>query len=389
MKELTNEAVRAAIDDCLSGVDALPSVRADVLNRTRGEMKVKKFSVSIVFAMLLTLLMAGAAVAAGLGLFGQMSESGAVDARLPGLERVAADVDLTIVTEEGVTVTIGQAYYDGERVFISYTVEGPFDQLEMGEGKPEVEAWDWELPGEVYGQSFGSESASHRLMVAHLNGSAPRWATNHYVNIHDGLQIGEEYLDIIGGETYLTDDGRMVGWKECTVPGELAADEVTFLLGTFTTHTTWYQDETGCYLSHGEITGRAWHPFTVQCDRSGGVPLTGEASGEGWTAVANLSVSAIDVKGEIVVSCPQSWVEIERTWENPQGIDYIWEWRFYIGGEQMTDGGTEWVSSGVDGQLTVGVAGKLDALAEDMKLVPVYSRSGERMEEAIVLRVAE
>jgi len=71
-------------------VDALPSVRADVLNRTRGEMKVKrKFSVSIVFAMLLTLLMAGAAVAAGLGLFGQMSESGAVDARLPGLERVA------------------------------------------------------------------------------------------------------------------------------------------------------------------------------------------------------------------------------------------------------------------------------------------------------------
>ena len=84
MKELTNEAVRAAIDDCLSGAEKLPSVRAHVLNRLRGEVKVKKkFSVGIVFALLLTVLMAGAALAAGLGLFGQMSESGAVDARLP------------------------------------------------------------------------------------------------------------------------------------------------------------------------------------------------------------------------------------------------------------------------------------------------------------------
>ncbi|MBQ2952827.1 MAG: DUF4179 domain-containing protein [Clostridia bacterium] len=390
MKEITNDAVRAAIDDCLSGAGDLPSVRAAVLNQARGESQVKKkISVSVIFAMLLTMLMAGAALAAGLGLFGQMSESGAVDARLPGLERVSADVNLSIVTEEGVTVTIGQAYYDGERVFISYTVEGPFDQVELGEGKPAVDAWDWELPGEVYGQTFGSDSASHDLMVAHLDGSAPRWATSHSVNVHDGLQIGETYLDIIGGEMYLTENGTLVGWKECVVPEELAADEVTFLLGTFTTHNTWYQDETGCYLSRGERTGAAWHPFTVQRDKTGGVPLTGEASGEGWTAVANLNASAIDVKGEVVVTCPQSWVEIERTWENPDDIDYIREWRFYIGDQRVTDGGTEWVSSGVDGQLTVGVSCKLDALVENMQLVPVYSRSGEHMEEAIVLRVVE
>ena len=57
--KLTNEAVRTAIDDCLSGVADMPSVRADVLNQVRGEMKVKrKFSVGIIFALLLTLLMA-------------------------------------------------------------------------------------------------------------------------------------------------------------------------------------------------------------------------------------------------------------------------------------------------------------------------------------------
>ena len=71
MNKLTNEAVRAAISDCLSGADSLPSVRAAVLNQVRGEVKVKKkLSVGIVFAMLLTVLMAGAALAAGLGLFG-------------------------------------------------------------------------------------------------------------------------------------------------------------------------------------------------------------------------------------------------------------------------------------------------------------------------------
>ena len=173
---VTDEAVRAAIDDCLSGVQDMPSVRADVLNQVRGDVKVKKkFSVGIVFAIVLMLLMMSAAVAAGLGLFGQIGEREHADARLPGLERVSESVGLSFETAEGVTVTIAQAYYDGERVFISYTVEGPFDQVELGEGKPDVDGWDREMPGEVYGQSFGSDSASHNLMFAHLDGSAPRW----------------------------------------------------------------------------------------------------------------------------------------------------------------------------------------------------------------------
>lgn len=38
MNKLTNEAVRAAISDCLSGADSLPSVRTAVLNQVRGEV---------------------------------------------------------------------------------------------------------------------------------------------------------------------------------------------------------------------------------------------------------------------------------------------------------------------------------------------------------------
>lgn len=387
MKRINSEAVRAAIDDCLSGVDALPSVRANVLNQVRGEEKVnKKISIGVIVALMLTLLMAGAALAAGLGIFGQLGERGASDARLPGLEAVSETVGLSFQTEEGVTITIDQAYYDGSRVFISYKEEGPFDQVTLGEGKPEVTAWDWELPGEVYGQSFGSDSASHFQMAAHLDGSTPRWATSVFVNIHDGLQIGEVYLDIIDGETYLTEDGAMNGWKECVVPEELAADEVTFLLGTFTTHNTWYQDETGCYLSRGERSATVWHPFTVKRDKTGGQQLTGNASGEGWSASATLQRSAIDIRGEVVLSCSQDWVEIERTWENPQGLDYIGDWHVFIDGVWVKDGGVEWVGSGVDGQLTFGLCCKLDSTAQTIQLVPVYSQSGEHMDEAIVLK---
>lgn len=391
MKELTNEAVRAAIDDCLSGASALPSVRADVLNQVRGEVKVKKkFSVSIVFAMLLTLLMAGAAVAAGLGIFGQLGEREDADARLPGLEAVSEKVALSFTTQEGVTVTIDQAYYDGTRVFISYTKTGPFDVLSMGEGKPEnLGECDWELPGEIYGEYFFSESPNHQVMVKHLDGSAPRWAKNTYVNVHDGLQAGETYLDIIGGSTYLTEDGTLVGWKECVVPEEIAADELVVSIGTFTSETTYYQDETGLYVYVADRDPAVWHEFAVKKDTTAGAKLTGTASGEGWTAEATLTASAIDAKGEIVVKCPQSWVEVERTWENPGSIDRIREWVLCEDGVVSEDWIVEGTNPNVDGQLTYMICFRLDDVTQELKLVPVYGESGMHMDEAIVLTIAE
>lgn len=391
MRKLTNEAVRAAIDDCLSGASALPSVRAQVLNQVRGEVKVKKkFSVGIVFAMLLTLLMAGAAVAAGLGIFGQLGEREDADARLPGLESVSEKVEMSFTTEEGVTVTIDQAYYDGTRVFISYTKTGPFDVMTLGEGKPDdLGECDWELPGEVYGEYFGSESPNHQVMVKHLDGRAPRWAKTTYVNVHDGLQAGETYLDIIGGSTYLTEDGALVGWKECIVPGEIATDELVVALGTFTSETTYYQDETGLYVYVGDRAPAVWHEFTVKKDTTAGAKLVGAASGEGWTAEATLTASAIDAKGEIVVKCPQSWVEVERTWENPGHIDRICEWVLCEDGVVSEDWILEGTDPNVDGQLTYMICFRLDDVAQEMKLVPVYGESGMHMDEAILLTIAE
>ena len=55
--------VRASIDDCLSGVDQLPSLRADIMRKARGEVKVKKkLSIGLAIALVL-MLVAAVAVA--------------------------------------------------------------------------------------------------------------------------------------------------------------------------------------------------------------------------------------------------------------------------------------------------------------------------------------
>ncbi len=389
--DVSDKAVRAALDDCLSGLEALPSRRDSILRAAKGEVKVRKhINVGLVLAIVMVMMMGSVAVAAGLGIFGQISQREDADARLPGLENVSAVMDKVFTTPEGVTITINQAYYDGTRVFISYVKEGPFDQVKLGEGKPEIEKFDWEEPGVIYGKQYYSEGASGKQISAHLDGSAPRWAERTYVNVHDGLQIGTEYLDIIGGDTYLTEDGKMVGWKECVVPAELAADEVTFSIGVFTSHTTYYQTAEALYTSFGPSDKATWYDFTVRKDASAGTKLTGSAKTVDWEAAAELTASAIDVKGEVRLVCPASWQKYWETFENPDQLDIIEDWKLYVGGVPVEgynlDGSIGGMGTDV---LTFGICYKLDNVQQEVKLVPVYGRSGEHVEEAIVLSIAK
>ena len=393
---ISDQAVRAALNDCLSGVEALPSRRDSILCAAKGEIKVKrKLNVGLALAIVLVMMMGSVAVAAGLG---QWPDA---DSRLPALESVSTVMDKVFTTPEGVTVTIQQAYYDGTRVFISYLKEGPYEQITLGEGTPDIVNWDWEEPGETYRSKYGygvayhkkgeDESNDARAQIAdYLDGSAPRWAELTYVNVHDGLQIGNEYADIIGGDLYPTGDGKLMGWKECVVPPELAADEVTFSLGTFTSHTTYYQTAEALYTSFGSREETTWHPFTVKKDASAGMKLNGAAKGADWQATAELTVSAIDVKGEVRVVCPESWHRIKETWENPDRIDTISEWVLYMGDKPVEGYNLDGWIGGIDSDaLVYGVCYRLDSLTEDLRLVPVYNNTGAHVEEAILLEAVK
>lgn len=389
MTEQDKRKIREAMTSCLSGVDALPSMRADILRAAKGEEKVKRnLSKGLVLALVLILMMSSVAVAAGLGLFGQIGQQAHSDSRLPGLENVSTTLEKAFDVGGGVTVTVHQAYYDGSRVFISYSVTGPYDVLETGTGDPGIVNYDWEEPGVIFGEQWFVEGPNGQALASWLDGSEPRWAKRTVVSVHDGLQIGEEYLDIIGGEYYWLEDGTLMSWKECEVPAELAADEVTFSIGVFGGATTYYQTAEALYtaLERGKTT---WYDFTVKKTEAGAV-LTGTAQTADWTATANLTASAIDVKGEIIVKGPESWTDIWNSWENPDKLDYINDWVLYIDGMKAggynLDGG---VNAAEGGTVRFTLCYKLDNLTANMKLVPKYRYAGEKVEEAIVLTAAE
>ena len=386
MTERDNMKIKAALADCLSGVETLPSLRADVLRAAKGEKKMKrKMNMGLVLALILVLLTTTVAVAEALGLFGQLGQNEHSDARLPGLENVSTVMDKAFDVGGGVTVTVHQAYYDGSRVFISYSVTGPYDVLETGTGDPGIASYDPEEPGVIFKKQWYVEGPSGKPLMAWLDGSEPRWATRSFINVHDGLQIGEEYLDIIGGDFYWLEDGTLMSWKECEVPAKLAADEVTFSIGVFSNKVLYYQTEDTLYTAYPERGQTTWYDFTVkktECNTA----LTGSMQTDEWSAVANLTASAIDVKGEVILTPPESMLLAWTDWKNAQDVDYIGDWVFYVDGAEVDGynlvGG---VNVQEDGTVRYSICYKLDGLTADMKLVPYYAFSGEHLDEAIVL----
>ena len=122
-----------------------------------------------------SLMVFSTSLASATGLFSEMNETEYADERLPILDEVADTVSTT-QTEGSVTVEISQAYYEGNRVYISY-------------------------------------KASSQILE------------------QDGLILEDgSYADIIAGGKVQKEDGSVIGWKECIVPEDELADTQTFFL---------------------------------------------------------------------------------------------------------------------------------------------------------------
>ena len=388
MTELERRNIQEAMASCLSGVDTLPSMRAEILRAAKGEKKMKyHLNKGLVLALILMLMMSSVAVAAGLGLFGQLSQQENADIRLPALDAASTPMEKVFTTPEGVTVTINQAYYDGSRVFVSYAVSGPTKFADLGEGKPDIVNYDWHKPGILYANEIHDASEAGQQLAAWLDGSAPRWGKMTSVYVSDNMDMADgTNLNIIGGggdDIYL-EDGSYINWKECEVPADKAADEITVCLCVYTNERTYYQTSDGLYCSFGGITQRNAFPVTIK--KSAVTEMTGSGKGVNWAAEATLTLSAVDLKGEIVVQGPEGWTDIWTSWENPNKLDYINDWTLYVDGmksESYNLDGSVWTLE--DGKVAFGVCYQLDSTGAEIKLVPVYRYAGERLDEAIVL----
>ena len=118
--------IHSAMDACFACVDARPSQKNRILYRIEREENVKrKRSYGVVLAAALVLALCCGVVAAELGIFGHfglMSEWNS--ARLARLDEVAYAVGETVESPEGFSLTLEQAYCDGERLYFAYSLTG-------------------------------------------------------------------------------------------------------------------------------------------------------------------------------------------------------------------------------------------------------------------------
>lgn len=134
-----------------------------------------KKAMAFILAVIWAMVSFPAALASEGGLFAKMIETEYSDERLSRLDEIAETVSVP-QNEGGITVEVSQAYYEGNRVYISYTASAPIEE-------------------------------------------------------QDGLELEDgSYADIIAGGSVQQEDGSIIGWKECIVPEDELANTQTFCL---------------------------------------------------------------------------------------------------------------------------------------------------------------
>jgi hypothetical protein len=116
------EKVQRSMNTTLSGLQEDPWLTQRVLADTKGEEPVvRKISASAIIVIALVIISITAALAAGLGLFGELAQDPRGDSRLSEVDKAADPLGLEWTTEDGITVRIEQAYYEGNRSVCFYT----------------------------------------------------------------------------------------------------------------------------------------------------------------------------------------------------------------------------------------------------------------------------
>ena len=378
--------IRSAIDDCTAWIDDAPSLRHRIARKAKGEGPVvKKISASMILVIVLIVVSMAAALAAGLGLFGELAQDPRGDSRLTEVDKAADPIEREWTTEDGITVRIEQAYFEGDRVFISYRMSGEWNSTVLHEGAPEEGiAWDLEDANSIAARNMMSDIPERQQALLHLDGQGQRWIDCTDKGLHDGLSLSDgTYLNIIGGDNIIEADGSVIGWKECEIPEDRLDETLTFRARLYRVHSIMYQDKTTYrqFSERGETTS---FEFTL-AQNTDLTRLKGSGIWADHSAAAELKAGRIDLRGTVTVTCPQAWVRVWDTWENPDQIDMIEDWHLCRNGDLISENGLQGVETSGDDRLIFEVMfGAVDDPA-GLELVPVYADGQPRMEEAIVL----
>ncbi|MGN0995289.1 MAG: hypothetical protein ACI4PG_00125 [Candidatus Ventricola sp.] len=380
---------------------------------------------TVLLAALLALLLAGAAIAATLGLFGYLRDNPSAEMsrqRLEHLDEKAPVVGQTVVLHaptEGLSslrletdydqlaahqytrsfeLTVDQAYCDGKKLYYSYTLREPNRLMRLGEGMPTgFDEWDWTWPGEAIAAHpnwsvYMGEAKDAQARAWMADGEKPRYVIYDTVALGDGADLcdGTEKgrsLNIFDSAEEWIDADTRVGFQQVDLPEDyVPGDTIDFLLSVTYGTTVLYQDGTGSYQScvrQAENRGFVRAAFTAQITGETQT-LSARASFADYAAEAQLTISDVDISGRVLIDAPEAWVQAfdSLTMISDEVYDYV----LLADGQRMpnVDGGY-----GIDrdtGKWVVHVRYDLPPTMEHLTLVPIRLQLGETTQEQITLR---
>lgn len=419
--ELIRAQVHASIDRGLAHIEERPSLRYEIMKKAKGEPRVKrKISAALVCAIVMTVVLGGAAVAAGLRLFEHFSDVKMEDQpwdaeRLMMLNDKAVAVGKTfhlatpVFDAQGGTdrdrliaglggrefdLTIDDVYCDGHKLYYTYTLAFGGNPVTTGEGKPTgFDKWDMEWPGEKWEDiaSLGHSEFWDEEDAWFAAQTGPSWFASQSIALGDGLDLADG-TELRIWDSWLERDDDTHTWQayyEVELPeGYDAGESVDVVMTVMYNAVLNYVDDTGVYWAYmmpEEDRGILRVPLTV--------PVTGSVTrlkGEGkqgeCSVEAEILVSDVDVSGTAIVHVPQEWRAYYDEAAGEYGCNYIRDYLLVADGEILEDiwGGRPPV--GEDGAYKIELRYNLPETAKSLSLRPVYRDGTIPENEDIVLK---
>ena len=337
------QKLRNALKACLPQSEFPPERRQAVLRAIRKEEPIvkRKISTALVFAIVMTLIVGGAALAANLGVFGQSVNNDDNEQSVGRLEKLE-DVSATYNDTQAVTapsqsateapkttrdelmaslynrrfnLTLNQAYYDGYKLYYSYTLTSDCKTgFITGEGMPTGfdDTWQSAEAGKyATGRTYISDDAIQREIVTYFSGHPVGYIAYESMGVGDGADMGGKPLTILDSGEERVNAYTIQGFQEVEMPdGFEPTDEIDIELTVMYGMSVWAQDEKNVYHEYmmtPENRGFFRLPFKVKLNGQTET-YTGSVTTSAYSAQATVRVSDVDISGEVVFDAPE-WAE--------------------------------------------------------------------------------
>ena len=421
------QKLRNALKACLPQSEFPPERRQAVLRAIRKEEPIvkRKISTALVFAIVMTLIVGGAALAANLGVFGQSVNNDDNEQSVGRLEKLenasatyndtqAAQAPEQTATEAPKTVydelmaslynrrfnlTLNQAYFDGYKLYYSYTLTSDCKTgFITGEGMPTGfdDMWQSTEAGKyATGRTYISDDAIQREIVTYFSGHPVGYIAYESMGVGDGAAMNGKPLMILDSGSEMVNEYTIQGYQEVEMPdGFEPTDEIEIEMSILYGMSVYCQDENNVYFSHlmtPENRGIFRLPFKVNLNGQTEA-YTGSVTTGAYSAQATIRVSDVDISGEVVFDAPEWAAAFEASADGKHEMEmpYINDYKLVADGVELQNhDGAYGVNA--DGQFFVKVRYDLPESMNSMVLVPTATgidhsdKTAETENEEIVL----